>query len=120
MQTILEQKGIEKRGEITVKNGYNKSDEYNVLHSNAIGNGDPKGKGTGMGAHTHSTPDSSKPSVINYNNFDTTNGGGLYDIEGKNGIGGRNFLINISKYNKNNEYGAHLIDTSNNDGQIKL
>ena len=49
-------------------------------------------------------------------------GGGLYDIEGRNGVGGRRFLMNISKYNANNEYGVNSVDTSANlaDGQIKF
>lgn len=120
MQTCLEKKGIESRNETVVRNDYNISDEYSALHTNAIGNGDPKGKGTAIGGHTHSTPDCEKPSSINYANFDTANGGGLYDIEGRNGVGGRRFLMNISKYNAENEYGAHLVDTSANEGQIRI
>ena len=48
------------------------------------------------------------------------NGGGLYDIEGRNGVGGRNFLMNISKYNANNEYGVNSVDTSANLRTSKL
>lgn len=122
MQTCLEKKGIESRGETLVRNDYNRTDEYSVLHTNTLSNGDPKGKGTGIGGHTHSVPDCAKPSSIDYSNFDTTNGGGLYDIEGRNGVGGRNFLMNISRYNAQHEYGINSIDTSANlaDGQIRF
>lgn len=122
MQTCLEKKGIEARNESLVRNDYTRVDEYSALHHDALSTGDPQGKGTGHGGHTHSTPDCNKPSSIDYSNFDTENGGGKYDIEGRNGIGGRNFLKNISVYNENFEYGANLVDTSLNvaDGQIRV
>lgn len=120
MQTCLEKKGIESRESTLVRNDYTERMEYSALHSDAIGNGDPLGKGTGIGGHTHSTPDCERPSTIDYTNFDTMNGGGLYDVEGRNGVGGRNFLMNISKYNANNEYGATLVDTSRNEGQVRF
>ena len=122
MQTCLEQKGIEARNESLVRNDYTKADEYSALHQDALATGEPQGKGTGNGGHTHSVPDCTKPSAIDYSNFDTENGGGLYDIQGRNGVGGRIFLQNISVYNKNYEYGANLVDTALNvaDGQIRI
>lgn len=122
MQTCLEKKGIEARNESLVRNDYTRVDEYSALHPDALSTGDPQGKGTGHGGHTHSTPDCNKPSSIDYSNFDTENGGGKYDIEGRNGVGGRIFLKNISVYNENFEYGANLVDTSLNvaDGQIRV
>lgn len=122
MQTCLEKKGIESRNETIVRNDYNKSEEYKDTHIDALSDGDVKGKGTGHGGHTHSIPDCNKPSAINYGSFNTENGGGLYDIEGRNGVGGRNFLKTISKYSGENEYGAHMIDTRANmiDGQISI
>ena len=121
-QSALEAKAIETRRETLVRNDYDRSEEYSILHSDALSNGDPLGKGTGMGGHTHSTPDFSKPSSISYSNFDTFNGGGLYDIEGRNGIGGRNFLTTINKYNSANEYGPNSVDMAENlaDGQISF
>ena len=119
-QSYLEINGIEARDNNMVKNDYVTKNEYSELHSDAISNGDPLGKGTLIGGHTHSTPDMSKPSVISYANFDTTQGGGLYDIEGKGGIGGRNFLKNISKYNAEHQYGPNSIDTSANNGQVRF
>lgn len=122
MQTCLEVKGIEARNETLVRNDYTRMDEYSALHSDALSNGDPLGKGTGHGGHTHSIPDCTKPSSIDYSNFDTENAGGLYDIEGRNGVGGRTFLKNISVYNETYEYGANLVDTTANvaDGQIVI
>lgn len=122
MQTCLEKKGIESREETLVRNDYNKSDVYKETHKDALSDGDPLGKGTGHGGHIHTTPDCTKPSAIDYSKFDTNGGGGSYDINGRNGVGGRHFLETISVYSKNKEYGAHLIDTSANlaDGQILI
>lgn len=123
MQTCLEKTGIVKRNETIVRNDYTITDDYTPLHVDALSTGDPQGKGTGRGGHTHSTPDCNKPSSISYENFDTSErAGGLYDIEGRNGVGGRNFLMNISKYNAENAYGEHSVDTSANlaDGQIRF
>jgi hypothetical protein len=120
MQTCLEVKGIEARNELLVRNDYTRNDEYSARHQDALATGDPQGKGSGHGGHTHSTPDCTKPSSIDYSNFDTENGGGLYDIEGRNGVGGRNFAKAISVYNEENQYGPNYVDTSENvaDGQI--
>lgn len=122
MQTCLEVKGISSRNDLLVRNDYSRVDEYSVLHPDALSTGDPQGKGSGHGGHTHSVPDCTRPSTINYSNFVTNDEqvGGLYDIEGRNGVGGRNFLKNISVYNSNYEYGENLVDTSLNvaDGQI--
>ena len=122
MQTCLEKTGIESRNETLVRNDYSKTDEYSDKHKNALSDGDVKGKGTGHGGHTHSVPDCTKPSSIDYSNFDTEHGGGAYDIEGRNGVGGRNFLKTISVYNENFQYGETLVDTSANvaDGQIRI
>jgi hypothetical protein len=120
MQSNLEKNGIDARQETLVRNDYTNADNYSSLHTDAIGNGDPLGKGTGIGGHIHSVPGQTTKRSIDYSNLDTTNGGGVYDVEGRNGVGGRNFLKNISLYNENNEYGAHLIDTSANEGQVRF
>ena len=41
MQSCLEKKGIEARGEALVRNDYSRVDEYSELHSDALSNGDP-------------------------------------------------------------------------------
>lgn len=121
-QTRLEQQGMISRPEALVRNDYEKNNEYSDLHTDALSNGDPQGKGTGHGGHTHSVPDATKPKSIDYSDIDTLNGGGLYDIEGRNGQGGRTFLKNISLYNANYEYGLNLVDTSANlsEGQVRF
>lgn len=122
MQTYLEKQGIESRNESSVRNDYNKSDEYSAIHKDALSDGDTRGKGTGHGGHTHTIPNQGKQRAIDYSTFNTGNAGNVYDIEGRNGNGGRKFLQTISKYNEEMEYGAHMIDTSANkvDGQIIL
>lgn len=126
-QSTLELRGIEKRREEIIRSDYNKNDAYSESHEDAISNPEDKnkvlGKGTNSGGHQHYVPDASKPkTLINYSNFDTTNGGGAYDIYGRNEQGGRNRLIKINLYNKDNAYSQNSIDTSSNieDGQYVL
>ena len=121
-QTRLELQGMTSRPEALVRNDYESNNEYNSLHTDALSNGDPQGKGTRHEGHMHSVPDQKKPKTIDYSDIDTLNGGGLYDIEGRNGQGGRNFLQNISLYNAEYEYSANLVDTSANigEGQVKF
>lgn len=124
MQSCLEKKGIEERKEHIVRSDYNIEDQYSASHSDAISNGDAQGKGTNNGGHSHFLPDCSKgPSMIDYSNFDTySEAGGKYDIEGRNGIGGRNYLKTISLYNENYQYGSNLINTEENlnQGQYQM
>lgn len=122
-QSCLEVKGIERRQEELIRNDYSKNEEYNETHPDAISNGDPLGKGSGYGGHTHYVPDCTKPeSLIDYSNFDThsENLGGSYDINGRNGVGGRQYLKTISVYNEENQYGLNSVVTTLNvqDGQI--
>lgn len=124
-QSCLEVKGIERRQEELVRNDYTRNEEYNETHPDAISDGDPLGKGSGFGGHTHYIPDCTKPStMIDYSNFDThsENLGGSYDINGRNNNGGRNFLKAISVYNEENQYGVNSVDTTLNvqDGQIVI
>ncbi len=122
-QTCLEKVALEKRPENLIRNDYNRTNEYSSTHKDAISDGDALGKGTGHGGHGHYLPDCSKgQTMIDYSNFDTSNGGGLYDIEGRNGRGGRNWLKNISLYNENDQYGINSVDTSANrlDGQVVI
>ena len=120
-QTCLEKKGIECRNEEIVKNVYSKNNEYSAIHPDAISDGDVNGKGTGGNTSTAWVPDCSKPkNLMNYSNFTTNQGGGLYDIEGRNGIGGRLKAQVSSLYNENFQYGADLVNTSvnENEGQV--
>lgn len=123
MQSCLEKKGIEERNREITRSDYNKEDVYSSTHSDALSNGDVLGKGTGHGGHTHFLPDCTKSSsTIDYSNFDTTNGGGLYDIEGRNDVGGRKKMMAYSLYNAENPYGAHIVNTEINllEGQYQV
>lgn len=118
-QSNLEKEGIETRSQILPKNDYNKDDGYSSEHIDALSNPEdknkPLGKGSGHGGHGHYIPDHSKgKDAINYSNLDTFNGGGSYDIYGRNGIGGREYLININMYNSDNAYGLNSVDTTQN------
>lgn len=114
-QTCLEKRGMEERHQEITRSDYNIEDQYGPTHKDAISDGDPQGKGTGHGGHTHFLPDCTKPTTtINYSNFDSENGGGYYDIEGRNGISGRKRALATSLYNKEIQYGPTLVDTSAN------
>ena len=115
MQSCLEKRGIEERSVEIVRSDYNIENQYSPSHPDALSNGDVNGKGTGHGGHTHYLPDCNKPtSTIDYSNFDTLNGGGLYDIEGRNDVGGRKKAINSSLYNNERQYSANLVNTEIN------
>ena len=65
--------------------------------------------------HSHWLPSCDKPTTtIDYSNFDTLNGGGLYDIEGRNDIGGRKKAMVSSLYNPEYQYGSNLVNTEEN------
>lgn len=116
MQSKLEKTGIEERKNETLKSSYNVGDQYSTTNTT-------NGKGTNHGGHTHWLPDTSKTSTtIDYSNFDTENGGNVYDIEGRNNIGGRKNAIASSLYNQEHQYGLHLIDSEENQrqGQFKM
>ena len=117
-QTCLEVNGIEKREHDAGRSEYNFENPYGVTHPNALSDGDPKGKGTG-GSHTSWQPycEPGETHGINYKNFNTSSGGGSYDIEGRNGIGGRRFAMTQSLYNQENPYGLNLISTVENQRQ---
>ena len=121
--TCLETRGMEERHVEIARSDYNREDQYGPTHKDALSDGDAKGKGTGHGGHTAWLPDCTLPTTyINYSNFDTENGGDIYDIEGRNDIGGRKRAMASSMYNKENPYGASLVDTtaSRNDGQVVI
>ena len=119
--TCLEARGMEERHVEIARNDYNIEDQYSVIHPDALSDGDPQGKGTGHGGHSAWLPDCSLPkNFINYSNFDTRNGGGSYDIDGRNDISGRKRAMASSLYNNEVEYGLSLINTVANvvDGQV--
>lgn len=125
-QSNLERKAIEERNIELVRSDYNKNDVYSESHVDALANPEDntkvQGKGTASGGHQAYIPDSSKPSnLFNYSSLNTSEeAGGAYDIHGKNEQSGRNRLLKINLYNKDNSYGHNSVDTSANidDGQF--
>jgi hypothetical protein len=122
-QTCLEKRGMSERKTEMARSDYNMENQYSVTHADALSDGDAQGKGTGHGGHTHFLPDCTDADYtsnkINYSNFDTSAGGGCFDIKGRNGIGGRERCMAISIYNEENQYGSTSVDTTENrnDGQ---
>ena len=118
-QSNLELKGMDESHAEIVRSDYNKSNGYSELHEDAQSHPDDPtkvlGKGTNSGGHQHYVPDYRKsPTSYNYSNLNTTEGGGYYDINGRNEQGGRNRLLSINIYNKDNAYGPNSVDTSAN------
>lgn len=115
MQSCLEKKGIAERETEILRSDYNQENPYSATNKDAISDGTPLGKGTGHGGHGAWVSDCNKPAgQIDYSNFDTFTGGGVYDIDGRDGIGGRRASMVRSKYNEESQYGINLIDTSEN------
>jgi len=114
-QSRLEFEALNKRHELQVISDYQKEvNEYSESHKDAMSDGDPLGKGTGV-SMGFSIPGQTTNKGINYSNIDTTKGGGQYDIEGRDGVGGgRNYSANINLYNSENSYGSDSVDTSAN------
>ena len=46
MKTCLEQRSMEERHKEQVRSDYNRENQYNVTHPDALANGDAQGKGT--------------------------------------------------------------------------
>ena len=121
-QTCLEKRGMEERREEIARSDYNRERPYDDRHKDALSDGDAQGKGTGRGGHGHFLPNCNEPDgKINYSNFDTQNGGGKYDIEGRPEVGesGRKASMARSLYNNLNQYGPTSVNTqaNRNEGQ---
>jgi len=73
---------IKTRGELYNLRRFNYDvNEYSAVNEDAISDGNIHGKGTQSGGHTHISPnESSSLNEIIYRNFDTTHGGGGYDV----------------------------------------
>lgn len=113
-QSRLEAEAIETRKEHLVKNDYQKLvNEYSETHPDALSDGDPLGKGTGNDM-TYSLPDATKSKHQYTQNVDTINGGGQYDIEGRNGRGGRERATVVNIYSSTTPYGEDSVDTAKN------
>lgn len=103
---------MDARHEQMVRSDYNRENQYNESHPDALATGDAQGKGTGSSGHGHWLPDcNSAPNVFRYDNFDT-------DISFHAGNdtdnAARNEMLARSMYNQENIYDASAIDTSAN------
>lgn len=120
-QTCLEKRGMEERHDEIVRSDYSIEDQYGPTHSDAISNGDPQGKGTNHGAHSHWLPNCQGPiGRINYSNFDTQNRTVACTISKVVLVYlGRKQSLARSLYNMENAYGPTAVDTTLNvqDGQ---
>lgn len=121
-QQRLEIEAIEQRKKLIQQNDYQKGadGEYNETNPDALATGDPFGKGTGVSMGVASRPGESTSKAISYTNVNTKDGGGQYDVEGRNGVGGRNRLMLMNLYQPDEQYGVDSVDTSKNvtDGQF--
>jgi hypothetical protein len=117
-QMCLEKKAIEERHKLLTRNDYVRdTNEFSENHKDCISDGDVKGKGNNSTGFYVTTPDCTRPSIIDYSHFVTDEDaqiGGKYDIEGRNGVGGRRYHMAINNYNKSNQYGRNLIDMEAN------
>lgn len=85
--------------------------EYNEESEDAMSReGKIFGKGTGKALGTAVPKHSAPKSQISYSNVDTKNGGGDYDINGRNGVGGRKRLMLMNEYNQDGEYGDDSVE----------
>lgn len=114
-QSRLEFEALNKRHDLQVISDYQKEvNEYSESHKDAMSDGDPLGKGTGV-SMGFSVPGQTTNKGINYSNIDTTKGGGQYDIDGRDGVGGgRKYSASMNLYNNENSYGPESVDTSAN------
>lgn len=116
-QSRLEAEGIQAREEQVRRNYYQQSkgdeditSEYSAQHKNALSDGDVKGKGINNGESMgvlYPNRNASKTQLGS--TIDTSAGGGLYDIEGRNGIGGRKRSIIKNLYSAENPYGSDSV-----------
>ncbi len=65
----LEDIGAVQRQSLAAKNTYNNNDEYNISHSNAVSNGDEKGKGEMNGEAGSATDIKTRNTLITKNKF---------------------------------------------------
>jgi hypothetical protein len=126
-QSYLEKQGIDARREQTIRSDYNKTDFYSEEHQDALSNpADPNkilGKGVTGGSMYHYTPNHDLSSTsYHYDSLSTTEGGGAYDIHGRNNDGGRHRLMSYNVYGADNAYGLDSIDESANleEGQYQV
>ena len=116
-QSRLESEAIPHREGLLIRNDYQEGDhEYSEAHPDAMATGDPLGKGTGVPLGVAPRPGSVDSKAISYSNMNTIDGGGQYDVEGRDSVGksGRVQLMAMNLYNKENYYDTDSVDTTEN------
>lgn len=118
MRTCLEIRSMDARHEMEVRSDYQRTNQYNASHPDALATGDWQGKGTGHPGHSHWLPDCTLPTgLFNYSNFDTA-----YESHAGNGDErtpntdnwARLQMMTRSLYSSVNQYSENIIDTSAN------
>ena len=128
-QSNLENLANEERQREFVKSPYvySETDPYSAEHPDALADGDAKGKGTGESLSHLNIPEKkgthATATMMGITVNTTDKAGGLYDVEGTQGVqgafqgdAGRKYLLygGMNLYNPENEYGQESVDTSSN------
>lgn len=125
MRTCLEIRSMDERHVEEVKNDYNRYDQYNEEHQDALATGDAQGKGTGNWPNGHTIPHFSPiPEPIDYSRFDThfmitRNANHTNPGNGTDNVVRRDMIFR-SKYDITNEYcpGGTFTDYNIYEGQF--
>jgi hypothetical protein len=118
-QSALEAEAIKERKIELANNisyGRGEGKEYSESHVKAKSNpNNPLGKGVGGTNMQAYTPILDKANTsktqYRYDSINTTEGGGQYDIQGRFDDGGRERLLHINIYSKENPYGPNMFDS---------
>lgn len=125
-QSKLEYKGFEERQKETAGREFNReTNEYSRQNDAAKTHDDanhPWGKGAQAVGQTYYLPSKEGSTTLYKPTINNEEGGGSYDIYGKDGNGGRNRLMAMNLYNKEKSYSRQSIDTHLNekDGQYTV
>lgn len=113
-QSCLEIISIQERHDEIIRNDYNREEQYNAQHPDALATGDTQGKGTGAGGNQHWLPDCTSfigTSTFRFDDFDTapsSNAGNDTDNTAR-----KNSFVR-SLYTAENNYYERKLDTSAN------
>ena len=102
-------KHVETGGDNVYKEG--EGHEYNEESEDAMSReGKPLGKGAGKALGRAIANHSAPKTQISYSKKKKKNGGGDYDINGRNGVGGRKRSLLMNEYNNANEYSEESVE----------
>lgn len=109
MRTCLEIRSMDERHVEENRNDYNRFNQYNESHPDALATGDAQGKGTGSNQGNYTLPHfSPTPMPIDYSRFDTENSPSRAATSTNPGNGTdnywRNAMVERSIYGPSNQY----------------